>query len=211
MVQMGEKLETKKDVLLIGIGSTGMKTLLDMMSRKRSEIQCLAVDTEWEILKEYGIWKRLLLGKNTTYGYPALSIEEAIMATMEEEKVLRCIFKKYNKIFVAFEIPKNNLTTIGILHVLGKIAREENVSITGLFFQLEEENGDTVEIVKEYMDEVVLLCDEEHTTTNSSLDKESSSFNYQELCDCFTWAMNEVLKVDKLIHKANDIMEKCLY
>lgn len=207
---MGEKLETKKDVLLIGIGSTGMKTLLDMMSRKHSEIQCLAVDTEWEILKEYGIRKRLLLGKNTTYGYPALSIEEAFMATMEEEEELRGIFKKYSKIFVVFEIPENNLTTLGILHVLGKIAREENVSITGLFFQLEEETSDIVDLIKEHMDEVVLLCDEEHTTTNSSLDNEASSFNYQEPCDCFAWAMNEILKLDKLIQKANDIIEKYL-
>lgn len=61
------------------------------------------------------------------------------------------------------------------------------------------------------MDKVVLLCDEEHTTTNSSLDNEFSNFNYQELCDCFTRAMNEVLKVDESIQKANDIIEKYLY
>lgn len=207
---MREKLETKKDVLLIGIGSTGMKTLLDMMSRNHSEIQCLAVDTEWEILKEYGIWKRLLLGKNTTYGYRALSIEEAFIATMEEEEELRCIFKKCSKIFVAFEMPKNNLTTIGILHVLGKIAREENVNITGLFFQLEEENGDIVEMVKEHLEEVILLCDKEHMIKNPSLENKSSVISYQELCDCFEWVMNDVLKVGKLIQKANDIIEKYL-
>ena len=106
---MNEVLETKKEILLIGIGRVGMRTLLDMESRKNEEVQCLAVDTEWEILKESGIWKRVLLGKNTTYGYRALSIEESFMATIEEEEELSRILKNYRKVYVAFEISAKNL------------------------------------------------------------------------------------------------------
>lgn len=212
---MDKDLIIKKDnideILLIGIGNTGMKVLLEMLSRKNSGIQCLGVDTEWTVLKEYGIWKRLLLGKNTTYGYRALSIEEAYKATQEEETEIRTLFNKYKEIFVTFEISRNNLTTLGILYMLGKIAKMEKVSITGLFFQLREDDDEIVSMVKVHMNKVILLCENEHMRKELSLEKKTYDASCQELCDFSEGMDNDVFGIDGLIKKANDIVEQRLF
>lgn len=195
------------DVLQIGIGSTGISVLEEMLDRGHSEIECLGIDTKWDNLKFSKVSKKLLIGKNVTYGYRALSIEEAKEAAEEEEKGIRCYIEKAKKIYIAFEVSQYDMTGMGIIEAIAKIADEENVPITGLFFQLEEENEKTVEKVKEYLNDVITLCDKEYVNSKPFPSKDNI-IRSQDVCDYMDWIINSGDILNDLIIKANDIVEE---